>query len=386
MKEYDPLDFANRLIRHKKYLIPAASLMPWLPREAAPKTFGTLEETCKKMVLAGSAEVPETTVKAFFDRGVREWKVTGVLEHEQSLYVLPGGGCVGRNGCLVSSDHCAIRETAFMGKYGVEGVKSFSMLDPRHWIHRQRGNLTARRSIPRPQRVPGTAISMNNCSCHNFFHWLTEVAPRALAAMQFESKGAMTFIVDHQSAYQREILQLLGTKPSQWIQPHSHLHLQPDQLLWCNEPTSHLLGEFAARIQRNGKLAKRSSKKIYISRKKASHRNLINEQEIEMRLRSEGFESYDFEALPIQSQIELVSSAESIVALHGAALAHLLFASPGTKVIEIFPVSRQNYDLYPRISRMRGLRQCLVLASQSKHRQQLQVQCTDLFNALQDAL
>ncbi|AMV32758.1 hypothetical protein VN12_11585 [Pirellula sp. SH-Sr6A] len=385
MKEYDPNDFANRLIRHKKYLIPAASLMPWLPREPAPKTFATLEEACNKIVLAEAAEVPETTVKVFLDGGVHEWKVPGVLEHEQSLYVLPGGGCVGRNGCLRSSDQRAIRDTAFMGKYGVEGVKAFSRLDPRHWIHRQRGNLTARRSIPTPQRVPGSAISMNNCSCHNFFHWLTEVAPRALAAMQFGNEEAMTYIVDHRSAYQREILQLLGTKPSQWIQPHSHLHLQPDQLLWCNEPTSHLLSEFAARIQLTGRPTKSLPRKIYISRRKAAHRNLINEQEVDSQLRSEGFECYDFEALPIQSQIELISAADSIVALHGAALAHLIFASPGTQVVEIFPASRQNYDLYPRISRMRGLRHSLVLASQSKHRQQIHVRCNDLFRALQES-
>lgn len=397
MKHYNANDFANRTFRYKKYLLPAASLMPWLPRQAAPKIFCELPKpgheksdsasACglfhyERIFTAESSESPATFVSAYVDGEVRELTVDRSEEHAQMVYCFEHGGCVGRNGCLVTSHNQAVRETAFLGKYGVQGVKRFSKLDPRYWIHRQRGNLTARRTIPAPQRVSGAAISMNNCSSHNFFHWLTEVAPRAIAAAQMVPLSTTKLIVDHQFAYQREILQLLGTTPSQWIQPHCHLHIQPFLLLWCNEPTPALLRAFASQIR--NQIPRRSDlpKKIYISRKKASHRKLVNEEEVEQCLHKQGFTTFDFESLPIRSQIEIVASADEIVSLHGAALAHLIFAAPNTKVVELFPENRQNFDLYPRFSRMMGLRHSLVLAKQSKHGQQLTVQCSDLLNAL----
>ncbi len=395
MKEYDARDFAHRLVRYRKYLIPAAGFMPWLPRESAPPCFGSLQPSiadsprdrlisCERITLAPETTIPADTVTAYFDGGAEELPLASLVEHEQTLFVLPRGSCVGRNGCLATADNLAVRDTAFLGKYGVEGIRSFSRMDPRNWIHRRRGNLTARRSIPAPLHVAGAAISMNNCSSHNFFHWLTEVAPRAIAASRYESTRSMKFIVDHQQAYQREILRMLGTEPYQWIQPHSHLHLQPDQLLWCNEPTSSLLRQFASILRQQLARTNNLPKKIYISRKKASHRKLLNEQEVEQQLQSQGFATFDFETLPIRTQIELFASAETVVALHGAALAHLLFASPGTRVIELYPTGRRNYDLYPRLSRMLGLNHTLVLTRQSKHRQRMEVQCQHLLNALHD--
>lgn len=397
MKSYNASDFANRTIRYKKYLLPAASLMPWLPRQTAPESFCVLpkagnekpepDSVCDlfsydQILTAESSETPEFFVHAFVDGGVRELPIDRCEEHAQMIYSFEFGGCVGRNGCLITSRNQAVRETAFLGKYGIEGVKKFSRLDPRYWIHRRRGNLTARRTLPAPQRVSGVAISMNNCSSHNFFHWLTEVAPRAIAAAQIVPLSTVKLIVDHQSAYQREILELLGTTPSQWIQPHSHLHLQPDRLLWSNEPTSALLRKFSAAITNRIPCRSDLPKRIYISRKKASHRKLVNEAEVEQCLQAQGFTTFDFESLPIKSQIEIVTSAEEIVSLHGAALAHLIFAASNTKVVELFPENRQNFDLYPRFSRMMGLRHCLVFAKQSKHGQQLTVQCSDLLNAL----
>lgn len=397
MKHYNASDFANRTIRYKKYLLPAATLMPWLPKQAAPKSFCVLPKAGNEKPAAARdcglflyeqilkeepSEIPESSVNVYVDGAVRTLPIDRSEEHAQMIYCFEFGGCVGRNGCLITSDNQAVRETAFLGKYGVQGVKRFSKLDPRHWIHRQRGNLTARRALPAPQRVSGLAISMNNCSSHNFFHWLTEVAPRAIAAAQIAPLSTMKLIVDHQFVYQREILQLLGTTPSQWIQPHCQLHLQPNHLLWCNEPTSALLRAFASTIRKQ--IPRRSDlpKKIYISRKKASHRKLVNEAEVEQCLHDQGFRTFDFESLPIRSQIEMVASADEIVSLHGAALAHLIFAAPKTKVIELFPENRQNFDLYPRFSRMMGLSHSLVLAKQSKHGQQLTVQCSDLLNAL----
>ncbi len=74
------------------------------------------------------------------------------------------------------------------------------------------------------------------------------------------------------------------------------------------------------------------SRRIYISRKTAAHRKLVNEQELEQKLKAYGFESYSFDRLDFADQVRVMRSAECIVTVHGAALANLIFAQPGTKV------------------------------------------------------
>jgi len=76
-------------------------------------------------------------------------------------------------------------------------------------------------------------------------------------------------------------------------------------------------------------------KRLYISRRRAKRRRLLNEDEVTMLLEAQGFTSVTLEDLPMREQIDLFAGAETIVAQHGAGLTHLLHASPGTRVLEI---------------------------------------------------
>lgn len=77
-------------------------------------------------------------------------------------------------------------------------------------------------------------------------------------------------------------------------------------------------------------------KKFFISRSKAEHRRITNEADICTELGKRGFQTVYLEELAVLEQIALFNNAEFIVAAHGAGLTNLLFAKPGTKVIEIF--------------------------------------------------
>ena len=50
-----------------------------------------------------------------------------------------------------------------------------------------------------------------------------------------------------------------------------------------------------------------------------------------------GFIKLDLESLSVAEQAELFSSAEVIIAAHGAALTNITFCQPGTRILEIFP-------------------------------------------------
>ena len=75
-------------------------------------------------------------------------------------------------------------------------------------------------------------------------------------------------------------------------------------------------------------------KRIFISR--SQRRCLTNEAEIESILEQRGFKKYYFESIPLSEQWSLAKNAEAVVAIHGAALSHMVFNRNSAKVIEMF--------------------------------------------------
>jgi len=63
-----------------------------------------------------------------------------------------------------------------------------------------------------------------------------------------------------------------------------------------------------------------------------------------------GFQAVSMDNKTVQQQADLFSSAEAIVALHGAALTNLLFAKPGVKVIELASYGYVNNCFYTMAS------------------------------------
>lgn len=78
------------------------------------------------------------------------------------------------------------------------------------------------------------------------------------------------------------------------------------------------------------------SKKVFISRKDAPARKIINEDEIFNLFKKYGFKKYVLSELTMIEQITLFNQAETIIAPNGSSLTHLVFAQPGTNIIEIF--------------------------------------------------
>ena len=81
---------------------------------------------------------------------------------------------------------------------------------------------------------------------------------------------------------------------------------------------------------------KRYSNKIFINRKDGTGwRYIINENEVEKNLISQGFQSLTLSKLSFIEQVKIFNSAETVVGLHGAGFANLVFCKPGTKVLEL---------------------------------------------------
>lgn len=89
--------------------------------------------------------------------------------------------------------------------------------------------------------------------------------------------------------------------------------------------------------------------KIYLSRRDSNRRVLENEKKLEIFLAELGFECVAMSELNAESQLALMSTAEIVIAQHGAALTNLITCSPKTKVIELFNFTRGT-DAYEVIS------------------------------------
>lgn len=98
--------------------------------------------------------------------------------------------------------------------------------------------------------------------------------------------------------------------------------------------------------------------RIYISRRDATRRRLVNEAEIEIALEKRGYRTVLMGELPLWHQFAIASNARSIVAPHGAGLAHLMLAARDATVTEIMPIMDGTYALrfnYARLSMVLGL-------------------------------
>lgn len=95
-----------------------------------------------------------------------------------------------------------------------------------------------------------------------------------------------------------------------------------------------------AELMQSGKLpVEETPKRIFIGRKDA--RKLRNQAEVMAFLETRGFVCLYAEELGVPGQLRTLSQAEQIVAVHGAALAPIIYRAPSLpplKLVELFPV------------------------------------------------
>jgi len=78
-------------------------------------------------------------------------------------------------------------------------------------------------------------------------------------------------------------------------------------------------------------------RKIFITRRAAGNRRLVNEEEIFALCAARGFELVDPEDLSIREQAKLFAEAQAIIGVKGAALTTCLFCRPDTKILVLSP-------------------------------------------------
>ncbi len=190
--------------------------------------------------------------------------------------------------------------------------------------------------------VKGDIFSLLGLWSAEFYHWFHDTLPRLWTSLPHLPSGTRFLIQKNPRSYQLDSLAALGIR-SDRLEYQNNRGDTVIERLWFATPVGHSsftaagpLKEIADQFKKKFVPAPGSGKRrIYISRRKAISRRVLNESEIEPILKSNGFEIFILEDLPFAKQVEVCASANVLIGPHGAGLTNLLYCHPESKIGEI---------------------------------------------------
>jgi Glycosyltransferase 61 len=176
----------------------------------------------------------------------------------------------------------------------------------------------------------------------NYYHWLHDVLIRLHGAME-HLPADTTFIVPARlRPFQQDSLRYLGI-PGDRLAPYDGEEVWELETLYFAPRVSNVGSDRGVadqwlrdQILEGADVSPRhGGRRIYISRRNATKRRLVNEEAVETLLVDHGFETVLTEELSLREQAALFAQAEILVSAHGAGLTNILFAAPGLKVVDM---------------------------------------------------
>lgn len=223
--------------------------------------------------------------------------------------------------------------------------QSWTMLPP------ARNNIFSQRYFQEPVPVAGTVLSLlagGGAAMGNYYHWLIDSLPRLHLVREAGLLAEIDYflVYDKTCGFVRESLLALGIRPDQLIDVATHRHLRAKRLLvttpvrGSGRHSPYWVRGFLCRAYLSvPPAAPRFGPRVFISRRDASMRRLLNEPAVEAVLREFDFRTYVLSDLSFADKVNLFSHAEAIVGTVGAGMANLMFAAPGTPLLEFHPAT-----------------------------------------------
>lgn len=196
-----------------------------------------------------------------------------------------------------------------------------------------------------PLEVDGRLGVLATRGDQNYYHFLVDAICR-LAIMEQcpEIEPPDRWYVPASGKWQREILTMFGVAESAIIDADQHPHVRAETLVVPGLPAVDVLNprwamDFLRTRMRPFASPNAEGGRIYLSRgAAANNRSIVNEaQMLDEVLHPRGFRIMNPAGLSVADQIAEFAAATAIVTPHGAGMTNVLFASPGCRVIELFP-------------------------------------------------
>lgn len=254
----------------------------------------------------------------------------------------------------------------------------------------------ARIRIPLGVSVGTVPRAINICdqTHHNYSHWLTEILPKLALLNEHPEWGGWPVLVDS-GVGTNHLESICAAYPSvtEFIRLPPYEHLFVHELINIS-PTSYCPHEFRDfnRAMKAGfqfffsgwaldslrrslrkyyqRYANSRPRKLYLKRTPLwtyNNRNIENIDEIEDLLDDRGVELLNVTGMTFEQQAKLFMNAEIIIAPTGAALANMIFAPAGCRIIVFASANADaNYDYFYRIAYLLGHDLSFVIGPQTE--------------------
>ena len=269
------------------------------------------------------------------------------------VLVLRGGRVFGREGAIITPDNWFLRDLS-MSTGGSED------------------KVTRRGPLPRPRELHEPLGVLAHPQCGDFYHWMIAGLPN-LGLLEQAGLGASPLFAPTKHAFHRHSLEIMGVESSR-VLPATRLGHVRSSRLFAPTNRGHFLTPGARDWLRGrflpaalGGRRAQSGRRLYITRRRASIRRVLNESSLSPLLAERGFEVLELEGLALSEQVRAFAEASHIVAPHGAGLSHLVFCEPGTRVLELGTPLRQE-PYFHAIAALCGLRYLQVIGSPAGRR------------------
>ena len=213
------------------------------------------------------------------------------------------------------------------------------------------------------KKVNGSVFSLlcGGAGKNNYWHWIFDVLPKIgiLEKLKLDRDPDFFLLPSLSKNYQKETFKSLGILSKKLLDGEKFKHITSDNILTVDHPNVFnnnasqsitnmpvwIIEWLRKKFIKKDNLNTQFSKKIYIDRNKEKnnkHRKIVNSDEVRNLLTSFGFESITLSEHTFQQQVKIFENADSIVGLHGAGFANIVFSKPGTKLLEIQSLTAGN--------------------------------------------
>ena len=224
--------------------------------------------------------------------------------------------------------------------------------------------LNATLKLPRPHYLKGRVAVITTSGADNFHHWLYDCLPRI---HQLKHSGKFEtidyFLIAHSGLpFQLQSLFLTGIDLSKIINPKKGgiPFYQAETLVVPSLPSplgtvSPWVVDFLDNLFSRGAEKNPAYTRIYISRRNAPSRKIINNEAFLSLLKRYGIVEIFPEDYEVSAFAAIVANAHFIISIHGSGLSNLCFASAGCVVVDILAPWHQD-SYYWMISNIRNAR------------------------------
>ncbi|MEL6105438.1 MAG: glycosyltransferase family 61 protein [Planctomycetota bacterium] len=230
-----------------------------------------------------------------------------------------------------------------------------------------------------------------------YFHWMCDALPRLeMVAREFDLAD-LTLVLPHKATRFDFITESLKAFPLAGVRLLGRFQsarcremVLPTHVATSGNYRPELMDAIRSRCWRHVEVKDRqpASERVFISRRNATRRRLINETDLRAVLVNHGIRIIETDRMAWADQVKLFATTRQLVSLHGAGLTNMLFMPPGGDVVEIRDPVEPTSNCYLTLAGVCGHRIAYVDSakrdSRSTHHADVTIQPADLDRRLDE--